>query len=580
MIAVFQRGDEALFRFVNRSCANPFGDTFFPIFNHAAPFLPLALALAAWLAWRHSPRAWKWALALVLGIALGDSLIFNPLKHFVARPRPAAARSDVRALASGATGGWSFPSSHTANAFLAAAMLAAAAPRWRRAGYLLAGLVGFSRVYVGVHYPSDVVVSALLGWSVGKGMIFAGRIAAGRWRRSRTPSEKSFPGSEEARAVRAVPPGLARHAARLLILLFVVIQGARLFWAATTDLDVPEASARLWSEAQQGEAPLPVRAWFLGFGDSPLSLWAIPWAFQTLWLALLLRLAGRFGGRRAMAAMLLLSVTIPWVSLLSFSGSSSFAFAESDWSASEPDRALIFYAGLGLPVWIAALTGFRRHPFLSGSALAGLLLGASFPQWPWGVVALFSSGAMLHLAVRLGRHLDRLGEPGSKRARVVLTLLLGYGLFVSACVYQPRLLRKLDLSFLPRNSPQYGQTGWTEYVRRIRPLREARPNAVVWTDSRASAWRLRYAFREPGGRTIRSHPQLASAGPKPGDLWLREVYLAQIHPRVLFVPRNEAVMRRFAGRLRELDSVEIFRKGDPIRQFQLWEFTERAENTR
>ena len=60
----------------------------------------------------------------------------------------------------------SFPSGHAATSFAAATVLSFARPRWAPAFYLLALAIGFSRVYVGVHYPLDVVGGAVLGIAV------------------------------------------------------------------------------------------------------------------------------------------------------------------------------------------------------------------------------------------------------------------------------------------------------------------------------------------------------------------------------------------------------------------------------
>jgi undecaprenyl-diphosphatase len=57
----------------------------------------------------------------------------------------------------------SFPSGHAATSFAAATVLSFARPRWAPAFYLLALAIGFSRVYVGVHYPLDLVGGAALG---------------------------------------------------------------------------------------------------------------------------------------------------------------------------------------------------------------------------------------------------------------------------------------------------------------------------------------------------------------------------------------------------------------------------------
>jgi membrane-associated phospholipid phosphatase len=80
----------------------------------------------------------------------------------------------------------SFPSGHAATSFAGATVLTLARPRWAPAFYLLALAIGFSRVYVGVHYPLDIVGGAILGI----GVALALRLLARVWLRSRPrPSE-------------------------------------------------------------------------------------------------------------------------------------------------------------------------------------------------------------------------------------------------------------------------------------------------------------------------------------------------------------------------------------------------------
>ena len=84
---------------------------------------------------------------------------------------------------------WSFPSTHATNFFSAAPVLAAAVPQVTIAAYALATAVSISRVYVGDHYPSDVLGGAILGLFLG----FLGRKAFLR-------AERSFPGGARASA--------------------------------------------------------------------------------------------------------------------------------------------------------------------------------------------------------------------------------------------------------------------------------------------------------------------------------------------------------------------------------------------
>jgi undecaprenyl-diphosphatase len=69
----------------------------------------------------------------------------------------------------------SFPSGHAATSFAGATMLASFAPRFRVAFYVLAGLIAFSRLYNGDHYPTDVVAGAVVGTVIALLLLATGR---------------------------------------------------------------------------------------------------------------------------------------------------------------------------------------------------------------------------------------------------------------------------------------------------------------------------------------------------------------------------------------------------------------------
>ena len=98
------------------------------------------------------------ALALILDLMVVNMVI----KPLVARIRPYDFDSAIRIIIA-PPGDFSFPSGHTAVAFAAAASLGSLCKKARVPAFAFASLMGLSRIYLMVHYPSDVLAGAVLG---------------------------------------------------------------------------------------------------------------------------------------------------------------------------------------------------------------------------------------------------------------------------------------------------------------------------------------------------------------------------------------------------------------------------------
>lgn len=118
----------------------------------------------------------KTLILVVLCVLMSDFLT-ETLKHIVQRTRPCNILSDIRLLV-GCTKSFSFPSGHATNAFAAAVYLSYTYRKYLPILFLFAILIAYSRIYVGVHYPIDVAVGALIG-SIGAILVIKiDRIAA------------------------------------------------------------------------------------------------------------------------------------------------------------------------------------------------------------------------------------------------------------------------------------------------------------------------------------------------------------------------------------------------------------------
>jgi membrane-associated phospholipid phosphatase len=175
-------------------------DPLFEAITYAGSFGAVWLLLSLVVA--REPWRRPWLPARVAATVLLAEAVQGSLKLLVGRDRPPLQNVDQEPLVALPPTG-SFPSGHAVVAFAAATVLAAAVPRLRWPLYLLAALVAFSRVYVGVHYPGDAAAGAVVGVVLGL-VVEVARRALRDWSRARAlPRSRAAP----RRSRREPPPG-------------------------------------------------------------------------------------------------------------------------------------------------------------------------------------------------------------------------------------------------------------------------------------------------------------------------------------------------------------------------------------
>ncbi len=173
MIAYLQELDKFLFLFVNQDLANPFFDFIFPWWRHRFFWIPLYVFVVYFLPKRYGKLGWLMIVTLLFTFAISDVLSSQVIKSLVHRIRPCNEPMLVgliRVLIPCGSG-FSFTSSHATNHFAFVTCLSFMFPQYRSKmftiGCLWAFSISFAQVYVGVHYPFDVFVGALLGILIG-----------------------------------------------------------------------------------------------------------------------------------------------------------------------------------------------------------------------------------------------------------------------------------------------------------------------------------------------------------------------------------------------------------------------------
>lgn len=173
MLELLLQWDYSAFLAVNPGMHHPWLDAVVPWLRNKYFWTPLYLGLAVFL-WLNLRGKGLWIiLGAIIAVAMADTISSKVLKPLVQRERPCRdvlVRDQAEVLVH-CGGGYSFPSSHATNHFALAVFLIGTLGRIYRKGRYLwlvwAASIAFAQVYVGVHFPLDVLFGALLGTLIG-----------------------------------------------------------------------------------------------------------------------------------------------------------------------------------------------------------------------------------------------------------------------------------------------------------------------------------------------------------------------------------------------------------------------------
>ena len=167
MLDYFLTIDKLIFNFFNSTISNPLFDIFFPIITNQDIWTLPILAGVIILIIKGGRRGKICSAVLIVAIILADYTSAQILKPYFARLRPSHELIDGIRLLVPKGGRYGFVSSHAANMYASATILGYFYPRYKKVFFTTALMVAFSRVYVGVHYPADILFGGLLGYGLG-----------------------------------------------------------------------------------------------------------------------------------------------------------------------------------------------------------------------------------------------------------------------------------------------------------------------------------------------------------------------------------------------------------------------------
>ena len=166
--------DQWMFFQVNNHQSNSFFDSIMPYVRESYYWIPLYLFLILFATINFRIKGWWWVLFFICTVSITDIVSSTIIKQIFERLRPCndpLLSGQVRLLLKSCGTGWSFTSSHAANhtgmAVFLFITLKPVINRWAYLAILWAAVICYAQVYVGVHYPFDILGGALIGFLFG-----------------------------------------------------------------------------------------------------------------------------------------------------------------------------------------------------------------------------------------------------------------------------------------------------------------------------------------------------------------------------------------------------------------------------
>lgn len=180
--------DHALFFKINGSWHNTFFDQVFPFTREAFFWAPFYLFLLLFVTINFKKYGWWWAIFMIVTAAVSDYTSSTVIKEFIFRLRPcndASLAEHIRVLIKYCPQSSSFTSSHAVNHFAAAMFIFATLrqklqSKWLALIFVWAAIPCYAQVYVGVHFPGDILGGVIVGLLIGYGMAYLFKTTAGK----------------------------------------------------------------------------------------------------------------------------------------------------------------------------------------------------------------------------------------------------------------------------------------------------------------------------------------------------------------------------------------------------------------